>query len=200
MNRVASFGTILPLTTLFAAPSLSGFAEEIKKRLDQDTDIVSTIECIPRTGLLPLSSAQQRLWFLAQLDGVSDIYHIPTALRLHGFLDRKSLQFAVDELFARHEGLRSVFVATNGQPHVEILPPTGLPVEYIDLRGTADTEAQLVKLAAKEAKLPFDLAKGPLIRVTLVQAADDDHLLLVTKHHIVSDGWSMAIMTRELSQ
>jgi hypothetical protein len=126
MNRVASLGTILPLTTLFAAPSLSAFAEEIKKRLDQDTDIISTIERIPRTELLPLSSAQQRLWFLAQLDGVSDIYHIPTALRLRGSLDRKSLQFAVDELFARHEGLRSVFVATNGQPHVEILPPKGM--------------------------------------------------------------------------
>ncbi|KAG0222973.1 hypothetical protein BGX31_008767, partial [Mortierella sp. GBA43] len=200
MNRVASLGTILPLTTLFAAPSLSGFAEEIKMRLDQDTNVVSTIECIPRTELLPLSSAQQRLWFLTQLDGVSDIYHVPTAIRLRGFLDRKAWQFAVDELFARHEALRSVFVTINGQPHVQILPAEGLPVEYIDLRGTADTEEQLLKLAAKEAKASFDLERGPLIRVTLVQAADDDHLLLVTQHHIISDGWSMAIVTRELSQ
>ncbi|KAF9974816.1 hypothetical protein BGZ65_008546 [Modicella reniformis] len=201
MNRVANMGAKLPLATLFASPGLSAFADEIKKHLEQESGaILPTIERIPRTEALPLSSAQQRMWFLAQLDGVSDIYHIPMAIRLRGFLDRKAWQLAVNDLFARHEALRSVFVAVNGQPHVRILPSEGIPVGYIDLRGTADIEGQLVKLAANEAKASFNLTTGPLIRVTLIQIADDEHLLLLTQHHIVSDGWSMAIMTRELRQ
>ncbi|KAF9996659.1 hypothetical protein BGZ65_007764, partial [Modicella reniformis] len=201
MNRVANMGAKLPLATLFASPSLSAFADEIKKHLEQESDtVLPAIEQIPRTEALPLSFAQQRMWFLAQLDGVSDIYHIPLFIRLRGPLDRKSWQLAVNDLFARHEALRSVFVAVNGQPHVRILPSEGVPVGYIDLRGTTDIDGQLVNLAANEAKASFDLSTGPLIRVTLIQIADDEHLLLLTQHHIVSDGWSMAIMTRELRQ
>ncbi|KAG0341268.1 hypothetical protein BG005_003033, partial [Podila minutissima] len=201
MNRVvAALGANVPLASLFASPSLSAFAEEIRVRQGQQEEKVQAIERVSRTEDMPLSFAQQRMWFLAQLDGVSDTYHIPLSIRLHGPLNREAWRLALTDLVARHEALRSVFVEVGGQPYVQILAYEELSVGYVDLRGAADVEGQLKTLADAEIHEPFDMVQGPLIRAKLLQVADDEHVLVLTMHHIVSDGWSVAIVARELSQ
>ncbi|MDL2410967.1 condensation domain-containing protein, partial [Rhizobium calliandrae] len=146
------------------------------------------------------SFAQQRLWFLAQLDEASTNYHIPLVLRLSGVLERSAWQRSLDRLFARHEALRSIFVAPQGKPRVEVLPPdAGLPVLEHDLKGRADAQAALLDLCQEEARTPFDLSRGPLIRGRLIDMSDEEHVFLLTQHHIVSDGWSMGVLMRELS-
>nr|WP_324251528.1 non-ribosomal peptide synthase/polyketide synthase [Photorhabdus thracensis] len=199
-NRVTALGVELPLTTLFKFPSLMGFAEKIRARFDKQDRGLPAILPISREGKLPLSFAQQRLWFLAQLDGVSDIYHIPVALRLRGQFDIAVWQQALNALFARHEALRSVFIAVDGQPQVRLLAPdSGLTLSQRDLRGIPDVETVLERLSTEEAYTPFDLMRGPLIRASLIRLADDEYQFLLTQHHIVSDGWSVNVLIRELS-
>ncbi|RAW82688.1 non-ribosomal peptide synthetase, partial [Photorhabdus laumondii] len=199
MNRIAALGIELPLSTLFTFPSLMAFAEVMRARFDASGEALPAIVPLSREDQLPLSFAQQRLWFLAQLNGVSETYHIPLALRLRGRLDITAWQQALDTLFARHEALRSVFVAVDGQPQVELLPASsGLLMKKYDLRDMPDVDEQLASLSAQEANAPFDLARGPLIRSSLVQLADDDHVFLLIQHHIVSDGWSLGILKSEL--
>ncbi|WP_237577391.1 non-ribosomal peptide synthetase, partial [Mycetohabitans sp. B5] len=201
MNRVgALLGADVPLTALFASPTLAAFASVVSTQLNQQVNALPEITPISREGSLPLSFAQQRLWFLAQLDEVSDTYHIPLALRVCGLLDRAAWQQALDALFARHEALRSTFVSVEGQPQVRLLPGgTGVPLHWHDLRGVPDADAQLSRLTADEARAPFDLVHGPLIRACGIQLADNEHRLLLTMHHIVSDGWSFGVLVRELS-
>nr|WP_281422355.1 non-ribosomal peptide synthetase [Photorhabdus caribbeanensis] len=200
MNRLAVLGIELPLSTLFKFPALADFAKEINVRFDEQSSKLPAIIPLSREGKLPLSFAQQRLWFLAQFEGVSETYHIPVALRLRGWLDIAAWQQAFNTLFARHEALRSVFVAVDGQPQVELLSAeSGLPMKKYDLRDAPDRDAQLAFLSAQEAGAPFDLARGPLIRASLVQLADDDHVFLLTLHHIIFDGWSVSVLMSELS-
>ncbi|UFS85011.1 non-ribosomal peptide synthase/polyketide synthase (plasmid) [Rhizobium sp. T136] len=194
-------GVELPLATLFARPVIADLAESIVDQLNRcGPQDLPAIVAVSRDEPLALSFAQQRLWFLAQLDEGSTNYHIPLALRLRGVLDRVAWQRSLDRLFARHEALRSVFVAPQGQPRVEVLPPdAGLPVVEHDLRDRPDAQAALSDLCHEEAHTPFDLARGPLIRGRLIRMSDDDHVFLLTQHHIVSDGWSMGVLVRELS-
>ncbi|KAF9995230.1 hypothetical protein BGZ65_009161, partial [Modicella reniformis] len=199
MNRVIALGVNLPLGILFNAPRLVDFAQECEKNLEQESISLPDIDRIPRDDLMPLSFAQQRLWFLSQFDGVNHAYHIPLAIRLRGSLSQNALQGAFDGLSDRHESLRSVFVNVDGQPHVRILPAEGMVVSQIDLRHAPDIDGELASLASREANTPFDLTRGPLIRVTVAQVADNEHVLFITQHHIVSDGWSMPVMVRELS-
>ncbi|AND15929.1 non-ribosomal peptide synthetase [Rathayibacter tritici] len=145
--------------------------------------------------LVPLSAAQQRLWFVAELDGTSAHYNIPLALRISGDLDVGALALALRDVVARHEVLRTSFVVVGGVPRQEIHPagPSLLgEVESIDPGLLAET-------CAREALEPFDLANGPLLRVRLLRLGDDDHALLVTIHHSISDGWSMQLLLDELS-
>ncbi|WP_338910436.1 non-ribosomal peptide synthase/polyketide synthase [Mycetohabitans rhizoxinica] len=200
INWVSARVAAVPLTTLFTAPTLAGFAAALSAQGHQGTDTLPEITPVPREGHLPLSFAQQRLWFLAQLDGVSDTYHIPLALRLRGTLNRVAWQHALDALWARHEALRSVFVSVDGQPQVQLLPAeTGMPMTWHDLCGERDAQAQLVRLSTEAAQAPFDLARGPLIRACGMQLADDEHVMLLVQHHIVSDGWSIGVLVRELN-
>ncbi|WP_049786408.1 non-ribosomal peptide synthetase [Mycetohabitans rhizoxinica] len=199
MNRVAMLGIVLPLATLFAAPTLAGLAAALNAHRT-DRAVLPVITPVSRDGALPLSFAQQRLWFLAQLDGASDSYHISLALRLRGTLNVTAWQLALDALFARHEALRSVFVSVDGQPQVQLLPAeTGVPMAWHDLRGVSDAQAQLVRLNAEAAQAPFDLARGPLARACGMQLADDEYVMLLVQHHIVSDGWSVGVLVRELN-
>src|SRR6185312_10889018 len=139
-------------------------------------------------------------WFLAHLQGVSQSYHMPLALHLHGPLQVAALREALNALFARHEALRSVFVSRDGQPHVELLDPQpGIPWLEHDLREAAEAQQPLQRLCAEEAAAPFDLAHGPLIRARLIHLSDQDHLFLLTQHHIISDGWSMGLLLGELT-
>ncbi|WP_425126192.1 amino acid adenylation domain-containing protein [Burkholderia gladioli] len=199
VGRIAALGTELPLAKLFASPTLAGLAALITNRLDQGAAALPPITPVPRDGELPLSFAQQRLWFLAQLDGVSATYHIPLALRLQGRLDTAAWQRALDTLLDRHEALRSVFVAVQGQPQVRLLPVgTALPVTHHDLRDAPDAQQLLHAISAQEAHTPFDLEHGPLIRARLVRLSEDEHAFLLTQHHIVSDGWSFDVLFSEL--
>src|SRR5205807_1902442 len=119
---------------------------------------------------------------------------IPVALRLRGELDGEALKRSLDSIWGRHEGLRSVFVGEEGEPRVELLPvERGMLLREHDLRGIRDAEAQLKELMLAEVQVPFDLQRGPLIRAQLVRMQEQEHVLLVTQHHIVSDGWSMGI-------
>ncbi|OCA53123.1 Tyrocidine synthase 3 [Photorhabdus namnaonensis] len=200
MNRVAALGGELPLTTLFKSPSLRAFAEVMQARMGQPDIILPSILPISREGELPLSFAQQRLWFLAQLEGVSETYHIPMSLRLSGQLDIVAWQKALDALFARHEALRSVFVSVDGQPQVRLLEPDGgLLLSQYDLRGVSDADEVLERLSTEEAHASFDLESGPLIRAALIRLTDDEYQFLLTQHHIISDGWSANVLIQELN-
>ena len=187
----------LPLADLFAWPTLAGFSAAAEAGARSP---LPAIEPAGRAGAPPLSFAQQRLWFLAQIDGVSQAYHIPLNVRLNGELHKHALRRALDRLVARHEALRTTFVAAGGQAVQRIGPPDiGFALEEHDLAGERDPEGALQRLVAEESAGAFDLERGPLARGRLIRLGDRDHALMITLHHIVSDGWSMGVLNRELS-
>ncbi|WXG19664.1 non-ribosomal peptide synthase/polyketide synthase [Xenorhabdus griffiniae] len=190
----------LPLQQLFEQPRLRDLAHSLA---DASTTTQATIPVADRHQPLPLSFAQQRLWFLAQLDPAASLaYHIPMALRLTGQLHRPTLIRALDLLVARHESLRTRFVLVSGQPCQQIDPADrGFALSYHDLR-TLTPEAHINRIAELtdlEAQAPFDFSQGSLIRGHLLQLADEEHILLLTQHHIISDGWSIGVLLREFS-
>ena len=150
---------------------------------------------------LPLSFSQQRLWFLDQYEPNSSVYNVPGALRLRGFLNIGAFEQSLNEIIRRHESLRTTFSLVDGEAVQVIAPPVELSLAVVDLRdhpeGGREDEAR--RLANEEARGAFDLAKGPLFRSKLLRLGEDDHVLLLTMHHIVSDGWSMGVLHRELS-
>ncbi|WP_337999790.1 amino acid adenylation domain-containing protein [Xanthomonas cucurbitae] len=147
-----------------------------------------------------VSYAQQRLWFLSQFEGVSEAYHISGGLRLHGRLQVQALQHALDRIVARHASLRTHFVQSDGQVLQQIAAEdSGFALAMHDLREVPQREALLERVLAEVASAPFVLDSGPLIRGALVRLADTESVLVVSMHHIVSDGWSMGILIEELS-
>ncbi|MEF9386894.1 non-ribosomal peptide synthase/polyketide synthase [Ralstonia solanacearum species complex bacterium KE056] len=189
-------GAALGLTELFAQPSLSAVAQAIVRG---QGSALPAITAADRSGPLPLSFAQQRLWFLAQMDGGSEAYHIPVGLRLQGELDEDALRRSLDRIVARHEALRTRFAVQEGQAVQRVAPAdVGLTLDWVDLSTDESSEHQLGLLAEAEARAPFDLEHGPLIRGRLVKLDEQEHVLLITAHHIVSDGWSLGILAREL--
>ncbi|RKH68628.1 non-ribosomal peptide synthetase, partial [Corallococcus llansteffanensis] len=198
----AHFGVELPLRSLFEAPTVRAIAARLEAALQTGgtTEIPPPMRA-DRSGPLPLSFAQQRLWFLEQLEPGSSTYHIHTPLRLQGPLDVAALQRCFTEVVRRHESLRTTFAVIDGQPLQRIQPAAPLPLEVVDLTalpmGQREEEAQ--RLSREDAARPFSLEKGPLLRTSLVKLGEQDHLLLLTMHHIVSDGWSMGVLVREMS-
>src|SRR3984893_8207677 len=146
------------------------------------------------------SFAQQRLWFLDQLDPGSAEYNLPLAYRLRGRLDRGVLARSLGEIVERHEVLRTTFGAVGGEPMQVVREAAGCPLRYVDLSRfpLAEAEKQADVLLRDEVACPFDLVRGPLFRVTLLRLAPEDHVLVFCMHHIVSDGWSLGGLTREL--
>lgn len=202
LSRITqAFGVVLPLSTLFARPVLHDLAMALVDASPRTgSDPHGTMPVIPRTGKLPLSHAQQRLWFLSQLDGDGATYHIPLAVRLEGALDVDALRTALNDVFARHESLRTVIVAEHGQPHAEVLPSDiGLSLHEADLSAQHDIDTACRRLLADERNRPFPLATGPLVRAVLLRLGADEYALQLTLHHIVADGWSLGILARELS-
>ncbi|HEX7239634.1 MAG TPA: amino acid adenylation domain-containing protein, partial [Longimicrobiaceae bacterium] len=199
----AALGTEIPLRVLFEAPTVAGLAGRVEAALREGAGVqVPPIVAVPRDGTpLPLSFAQARLWFIDQLEPGSTTYSIPVPLRLRGALDARALAGALTGLTRRHESLRTVFATEHGEPVQVVLPAAPVPLPAVDLRalspGAREIEAR--RLAAEDAGRPFDLARGPLLRATLVHAAEGEHALLVNMHHVVSDGWSMGVFFRELS-
>src|SRR5690349_21768694 len=160
----------------------------------------SSIGPADRRGLLPLSFAQQRLWFLAQMEGGSTAYHIPLAVRLAGNLDRAALRRALDRIMVRHEALRTTFRVMDGGPVQQIAPEERSQFLLLEhgLLDHREARLELERLIELEARAPFSLEQGPLVRGRLIRLAEDEHALLITMHHIVSDGWSMGILIKEL--
>ncbi|WP_163031560.1 condensation domain-containing protein, partial [Pseudomonas viridiflava] len=193
------FEVEVALRDVFAEPTLQGLARQVANaRLSAQTPLTLVDRDLP----LPLSWAQQRLWFLDQLDRAAGAaYHIPAGLRLRGRLDRDALQATLDRIVARHETLRTHFALHEGQAIQVIAPATqGFALVTHDLR-PLDSAAQheaVERLAGEEALAPFDLSSGPLIRGRLVQLSEAEHILLVTQHHIVSDGWSTGVLLHEI--
>ncbi|AGY58064.1 non-ribosomal peptide synthetase [Gloeobacter kilaueensis] len=160
-----------------------------------------SIQPVPRDGELPLSYAQRRLWFLDQLLPSGAMYNLPVAARLNGVLDVGAMEAALQEVVRRHEVLRTSFRTVAGQPQLTIAPEVSLalsPVDLSDLAG-AEKESEAERLVATEAQLPFDLAAGPLVRARLLRLGATEHILIVTLHHIVSDGWSIGVFIQELA-
>jgi amino acid adenylation domain-containing protein len=192
----------VPLRTVFEAPTITGMAEWIEReRLNATQNLIPPITRADRTQPLPLSFAQQRLWFIDQLEPSSATYNIPLALRVLGPLNQDALHWAVQEIVRRQEGLRTRFPQRDGVPVQEIEPEAEVRIEQIDLTELDEDkrEQEAVKKAAAEAEKPFDLARGPLVRIKLLRLGEQEHVLLVIMHHIVSDGWSMEIMLKEFT-
>ena len=183
------------LKDLFAHPVLAELAAHLHGRARREQRAIAPAS---REAALPLSHAQQRLWFLSQLDGASGAYHMPMALRLRGELDVQALRRALDRIVARHEVLRTTFQRIDGAT-VQCIAPAdvGWALELHDLRGAVADDSVQQRLD-EEAARAFDLKCGPLVRGQLLRTAHDEHVLAITMHHIVSDGWSMGIFADEL--
>ncbi|HEV7919166.1 MAG TPA: non-ribosomal peptide synthase/polyketide synthase [Thermoanaerobaculia bacterium] len=179
-----AFEKAVPVRALFEHNTVRTLAAYLA---EQGVTAYRAIPAVPREGALPLSFAQQRLWFLDQLEEGSAQYNMPAALRLRGALDREALQRAFDALVGRHEVLRTRFV--DGAQVID----EPAPVHIRTLRGSPET------LAREEALRPFDLRRDPMLRVTLIELGRDEHALLVTLHHIAADGWSVDVMIREIA-
>ncbi|QSQ17130.1 non-ribosomal peptide synthetase [Myxococcus landrumensis] len=188
----------LPLRDLFSNPTVASLARVLSASL---SGAQAPISPSPRDSRLPLSFAQQRLWLIDQLQPGSPAYNVPLAIHLSGELSLPSLQRALDALVERHESLRTSFALHGGHPFQLIAPSLSLPLTCVDLRQVPvdEREERLTQLSEEEARQPFDLSRGPLVRVALLRADDRKHILLLTMHHIVSDGWSMDVLFRELN-
>ncbi|MGC2062020.1 MAG: amino acid adenylation domain-containing protein, partial [Thermodesulfovibrionales bacterium] len=196
------FEVSVPLRSLFDRPTVSELAEGVETIIGTKQEAaVLPIHLVSREGKLPLSFGQQRMWFLDQLQPNSPLYNLPVTVRLKGKLDVEAIEQVFAEIVRRHETLRTTFAPAARLPEQVIASELALPVFMRDLSGLPEEErlAEALRLAREEAQQPFDLVLGPLIRVALLQLKEEEHLLLVTMHHIVSDGWSIGILARELS-
>ncbi len=197
-----AFSVDLPLRRLLEEPSLHQMAAAVQQALSTGAAVsLPRITRADHSGPLPLSYAQQRLWFLHQLDPHSAAYNSPAALRLQGRLNVAALEATFTHLVSRHEVLRTVFATVDGQGCQIIHPPRHQTIPLVDLSGMDDKqrEPEAQRLAQREALAPFELERGPVIRVLLVKLDEQDHALMVTLHHIVSDGWSMGVLVEEVS-
>ncbi len=199
-----AFHVEVPLATLFEYPTVTALGTQIERSLRAgQLSEVPPLRSAPRDHPLPLSFAQQRLWFLDQFTPGSTVYNMPSATRLRGRLDVRSLAASLNTIVQRHEVLRTSFPAgPDGQPFQAIAPSLELPLNLIDLSALPEQkrEEECLHYARKEEQQLFDLAHGPLLRFTLLQIDEQEHVLLFTMHHIISDGWSLSVLVRELSE
>ncbi len=197
-----AFGIEIPLKSLFEMPTIAELAHRIaEKRADKLTINIPPLTACADDGLVSLSLSQERLWFLDRLFPNLANYNILYALRLRGNLDAAAMARSLSDLVARHESLRTRFVVVDGEAYQKIDPPIEIGFAVVDLTALdrVAKEAEAHRLATEELRRPFDLQKGPLLRAGLLKLADDDHVLLLPHHHIISDGWSLQLLSRELS-
>src|SRR5947209_3677081 len=195
------FGIELPLRTLFEEPTMAGLAERIERvlRAGQAAED-APLRRANRGEDLPASFAQERLWFLEQLEPGSGAYSVPIGIRISGHLDAPALGLALNEVVRRHEVLRTTFAVSDGRPVQVVSPACPVELTRLDLRPRPDGARRdvLHALLRRDLEQPFNLAEGPLLRVKLLRLDEEDHLLLLTMHHIVSDGWTVGVLLKEL--
>jgi len=193
-----ALGVELPLPALFEAPTVAGVAECVQA---VQGGIVPPLRLAPRGAELPLSFAQERLWFLDQVSPGSPVYNIPLAAHWDGPLAVLALEQSLNEIVRRHEVLRTTFIVVEEHPIQIIAPELTMAWPSVDLREMPAhlREIELRRLLTEEACQPFSLTRGPLIRTGLIHLTDHEYLLLLTMHHIISDGWSLEILGQELS-
>ncbi|MGW1201114.1 condensation domain-containing protein, partial [Streptomyces sp. NPDC002536] len=197
-----ALGVRLSPRVLFEAPTVAGLAALVRPQEQQDQDAYA-IPAVPRDGLLPMSFGQQRLWFLEDFNQGGTDYHSAAGLRLTGALDADALRAAVTDLTSRHEALRTTFDVVDGrgvQVVHEAMTPEWTAADLSDLAEGTGREEQLRELVRAEVARPYDLKTGPLVRVLLVRLAADDHVCVLGMHHIVTDGWSMGVVSSELGE
>ncbi|MDF0668418.1 MAG: amino acid adenylation domain-containing protein [Nitrospira sp.] len=202
MSRLRStFHVELSLRIVFEATSVAALAAAVD-RAWKDGAVIQGPPLVPvaRTGPLPASFAQQRLWFLAQLEPDSPFYNLPAGFRLRGKLDVDLLTAGLNQVIARHEALRTVFHQTDGQPTQVVLSSMMVEIPVVDLREIPEEQrtVELTKQSEAEAQRIFDLTHGPLVRARVWHIGEEEYVLLMTLHHIVSDGWAMDVLIREL--
>jgi amino acid adenylation domain-containing protein len=192
----------LPLRSLFESPTVAGLAERVRGLLDGgQSSRIPPILPVPREGNLPLSFAQQRLWFLDQLEPGSAFYNIPAAVYMKGTLNVEVLERSIQEVVRRHETLRTTFSIVKDYPVQVIGTSTKLDMLKCDLVALApeQNKSEERRLRQEDARRPFNLASGPLLRILLLQVHEDEYVLQLTMHHIASDGWSIEVLVREIS-
>jgi amino acid adenylation domain-containing protein len=200
--RIAqSFGIELSLRSIFERPTVEGLAALIEtSRSDRSASLTLPLGPVSRDADPPLSFAQQRLWFLDQLEPGNPLYNVPCAIRIAGLLNISALERSLNEIIRRHEILRTRFTTSGGQPVQVIAPSLTIPLPVTDLAHLPpmEREARAVRLASEEAERSFNLGAGPLLRTNLLRLAADQHILLLNIHHIASDETSREIVVREL--
>jgi amino acid adenylation domain-containing protein len=197
-----AFQIEFPLRNLFECPTIAALSERIDVAVKSGWGLQEPpLEQVARDGELPLSFAQQRLWFLQQLEPASYVYNLASAVRLLGQLDIAALRQTLHQVVKRHESLRTTFTTVEGRPvqRVAATQDLSLPIADLSELPLSEREAGAKRLATEEAQRPFDLAQGPLLRVTLLRLGAEEHIALFTKHHIVSDGWSMGVLIQEVA-
>jgi natural product biosynthesis luciferase-like monooxygenase protein/FkbM family methyltransferase len=197
-----TFQVELPLRSMLDLPTVAALAAQIDAGMHTSPDQgVPPLRRAPRDTILPLSFAQQRLWFITQLDQHATAYVLPAAIQLRGQLDLSVLQRSFNEIIRRHESLRTTFTTLEGRPAQSIAPELTLPFPLIDMRKLPgpEREAETRRQVLAEAQRPFDLTSGPLVRTALLWLDEDSFVLLLTMHHIISDGWSIGLIMEEIS-
>jgi len=197
-----AFRVEISLRRLFETPTVAGLAESIEAALRAgQIQLAPPILPVSREGNLALSFAQQRLWFIDQLEPGLPAYNIAAAIRLQGPLNVGALEQALNEIVARHESLRTTFGKADGRPTQSIASALSIELPIVDLRDwpANERETEVRRRVTAEAKRPFDLSQGPLLRVTVLRLSNSEHVGLLTMHHIISDGWSIGILIRELA-
>ncbi|HEV3051498.1 MAG TPA: condensation domain-containing protein, partial [Longimicrobium sp.] len=195
------FGVEMPLRALFEGPTVAELAVRVEETRRAGLPVLPPVVPTERTSSLPLSFAQERLWFIDRLEPESAAYNVPVVWRVGGALDEAALERALGEIVRRHEALRTVFAEVDGSPVQVIAPFAGFSLQVEDLSGLseADREAAVRERAGEEARRTFDLSAGPLFHMALLRLGAEDHVLLLCMHHILSDQWSMGVLRRELS-
>ena len=195
------FEVELTVNSLFEAPTVAGLTERIEAARRSDEGLKTPpLKAVSRDKDLPLSFAQERLWFLHYLEPDSVAYSIPHSIRLKGLLRNDALEKAYVELARRHETLRTTFHSTDGNPMLHIAAEPGILFDTVDLRHLPEVErkAEARRLSEEDARKPFDLRQGPLFRIWVFQLEDEVHVLYSNMHHIISDYWSFGVMAREV--
>ncbi|BAZ23333.1 amino acid adenylation domain protein [Kalymmatonema gypsitolerans NIES-4073] len=194
-----AFKVELPLRSLFESPAIATLARTVEKADQQELlpEIIPFQAVLSPDAILPISLTQLEFWFFEQFYPGNSVYNLPLVYRVTGSLDVKALEESLREIVRRHETLRTTFKVENGQVVYAISPEPVFDFAVVDLQDIPETEAK--RQAEKEIKQPFDLARGRLLRSKLWRLSETEHLLVVTTHHIVADGWSFSVLTQELA-